>query len=151
MKQYRSGVQLLVLFTFCCFIRLSFQKILTVTFSTNFEIICRVQNNKKTFFSGEHSRIKHKNVNKRYPSLFIDMKFKTFFLKQSLQELQYNCITTHSSGSKYYSRILEYVSLLLQETKGLSVRLCIQRCKFTSFRQYPIVQLQVVVKQLQIW
>ena len=58
---------------------------LTVTFSTNFEIICRVQNNKKTFYIREHCHIKQKKVNKRCLSLFIDLQPKiTEFMGENL-------------------------------------------------------------------
>ena len=51
---------------------------LTVTFSTNFEIICRVQNNKKHFTAGNTTNyhIKQKKVNKRCLSLFIAKKYR---------------------------------------------------------------------------
>ena len=63
-------------FSFFIYILLMFyglvsRNFLTVTFSINFEIICRFQNNKKIFYAWEHCHIKHKKVNKRCLSLFI--------------------------------------------------------------------------------
>ena len=70
----RSGVQLFCLHFAHVLYGWVSRIFLTVTFSTNFEIICRVQNNKKTFYSWEHCHIKQKKVNKRCLSLFIAYK-----------------------------------------------------------------------------
>ena len=58
---------------------------LTVTFSINFEIICRFQNNKKIFYAWEHCHIKHKKVNKSCLSFFIVIEIYKNWNYENLQ------------------------------------------------------------------